>query len=92
MSAGAAALLWGLRAFCWPLTVPSNANVCTGACLGGIGGGQALRYFIAVYDHGSTTKAAEALFLAQPSISRQIRRLEGQLGLRLFEHVAADCE
>ena len=35
-----------------------------------------LRYFIAVYDHGSTTKAAEALFVAQPSLSRQIRRLE----------------
>lgn len=46
-----------------------------------------LRYFIAVVDHGSTTKAAEALFVAQPSLSRQIRRLEGQLGLRLFEHV-----
>ena len=52
-SAGAAALLWGLPVFCWPLTVPSNANVCPGPCLGGIGGGQALRWFITVYDHGS---------------------------------------
>lgn len=46
-----------------------------------------LRYFIAVVDHGSATKAAEALFVAQPSLSRQIRRLESELGLRLFEHV-----
>lgn len=45
-----------------------------------------LKYFVAVVDHGSTTKAGEALFVAQPSLSRQIRRLEGELGLRLFDH------
>jgi len=43
-----------------------------------------LRYFLAVVDSGSTTKAADQVRVAQPSLSRQLRRLEGGLGLRLF--------
>lgn len=43
-----------------------------------------VEYFIAVVDHGGVTKAAEALYLAQPSLSQAIRNLERQLGVELF--------
>jgi len=45
---------------------------------------QQLRYFLAAADHGSFSAAAAALLLAQPSLSDQIRRLEGELGVPLF--------
>ena len=44
-----------------------------------------LRYFLAIADEGSVTKAAAAVHVAQPSISRQIRQLEELLGAPLFE-------
>ncbi len=43
-----------------------------------------LRYFLAVVDHGSVHRAAERLFVAQPSISQSLRRLEADLGSPLF--------
>ncbi|MEO8463204.1 MAG: LysR family transcriptional regulator [Chloroflexota bacterium] len=43
-----------------------------------------LRYLLAIVDHGSMTRAALAVGVAQPSISRQIRQLETDLGLDLF--------
>jgi DNA-binding transcriptional LysR family regulator len=43
-----------------------------------------LRYFLAVVDHASVHRAAEHLFVAQPSVTQAIRRLEGDLGTRLF--------
>lgn len=46
-----------------------------------------LQYFVAVVDAGSTVKAAEAVLVAQPSLSRQLRRLEADLGISLFDHV-----
>lgn len=46
-----------------------------------------LRCFLATYEHGSLTAAAEQLGYAQPSISEQIRRLEQTLGVDLFTRV-----
>jgi DNA-binding transcriptional LysR family regulator len=44
-----------------------------------------VRYFAAVADHRHFGRAAADLHVAQPSLSRQIRRLEQQLGARLLD-------
>jgi len=44
-----------------------------------------LRYFIAVLEAGSLSRAAGSLFVAQPALTAQIKKLESELGVRLFE-------
>jgi DNA-binding transcriptional LysR family regulator len=44
-----------------------------------------LRYFIAVAEELSFTKAAQKLRLAQPSLTRQVRNLEREIGVRLLD-------
>ena len=45
---------------------------------------QQLTYFLATAEHGSFSGAARALYLAQPSVSEQVRQLEAELGVALF--------
>ena len=44
-----------------------------------------LKYFLVVAETGSFTKASERLFIAQPSLSVGIQKLEEDLGIKLFE-------
>lgn len=46
-----------------------------------------LRVFEAAARHGSFTRAAEELFLTQPTISMQIKQLTKSVGIPLFEQV-----
>lgn len=43
-----------------------------------------LRYFLAIAQEGSISKAAEALFVSQPSLSKQMKNLEEEIGGALF--------
>lgn len=44
-----------------------------------------LQYFMAVVEHGSFTKAADALFVSQPSLTKTIQKLETKYRAKLLE-------
>src|SRR6476619_7077921 len=70
--------------------------VSWGTCLGDMESAMELRhlrYFIAVAEEGSLTLAAEKrLHTAQPSLSRQIRDLEQEVGVQLLSRSAHGIE
>ena len=44
-----------------------------------------LRYFVALYEEHSITRAAQRLKVVQPAVSNQIRQLEASFGVALFQ-------
>ena len=48
---------------------------------------QSIKAFITVSETGSFSRAAEALFLTQPAISKRIQALEHALGITLFDRI-----
>lgn len=48
-----------------------------------------LRHFLTIFELGSIGQAAEKLLLTQPALSKSIRQLEDELGVRLFDRTTA---
>ena len=44
-----------------------------------------LRYLVAIKKWGSVSAAAKQLYAAQPNVSKALKNLEGEYGLRIFE-------
>jgi LysR family nitrogen assimilation transcriptional regulator len=47
-----------------------------------------LRYFVAIVDHGSLSRAARVLHIAQPALTQQVQQLEDELGAQLLHRSA----
>ena len=50
-----------------------------------------IRYFLAVCDHGSFTRAAQFSYISQPSLTQSIKKLEDELGGELFTRDRSGC-
>lgn len=53
---------------------------------------QQLKYVLAIYKEGSITKAAHALFCAQPNVSSALKSLENELHIRIFDRTPNGVE
>ncbi len=53
---------------------------------------QQLEYIIAVDNHRHFSKAAEASFVTQPTLSMMIQKLEDELGIRIFDRTQSPVE
>ena len=51
-----------------------------------------LRYFLAIAEHGSFSKAASSVFVAQSALSHQLAQLEDELGQPLFHRLPRGVE
>lgn len=49
-----------------------------------------LALVLAIEDHGSLVRTAEALYLTQPALSRSLREIEQAIGVALFDGNAPD--
>lgn len=46
-----------------------------------------LRYVVAIAESGTISKAADTLYVAQPSLSKFLQNVERDLGVKLFERI-----
>jgi LysR family carnitine catabolism transcriptional activator len=51
-----------------------------------------VEYALGVIEHGSFTAAADAVGVAQPSLSEGVRKLEAELGVRLFDRLGRSVQ
>lgn len=51
-----------------------------------------LRYFVAIAEHGSISRAARAIYIAQPALTKQLHDLERELGTTLVERRSRGIE
>ena len=51
-----------------------------------------IEYFLAIVSNGGFSRAAEAIFISQSSLSKQIKSLEEELGTELFNRKTPGCK
>ena len=50
-----------------------------------------MKYFVEVVRQGGMTNASKSLFIAQPTISKAIKDIEGEMAVPLFDREEATC-